>query len=59
MNTSLFLCPESKAHAKDGMQLESDLREERDHYQSLLSEYTHLKERHADLKEEMTISTVR
>uniref|UniRef100_A0A673W9K5 Unconventional myosin-Va-like n=1 Tax=Salmo trutta TaxID=8032 RepID=A0A673W9K5_SALTR len=46
------------AHAKDGMQLESDLCEERDHYQSLLSEYTHLKERHADLKEEMTISMI-
>uniref|UniRef100_A0A8C7PP70 Myosin VAb n=1 Tax=Oncorhynchus mykiss TaxID=8022 RepID=A0A8C7PP70_ONCMY len=47
---------ESKAQAKVGMQLESDIREERDHYQSLLSEYTRLKERHADLKEEMTIS---
>uniref|UniRef100_A0A8C7GCP6 Myosin VAb n=1 Tax=Oncorhynchus kisutch TaxID=8019 RepID=A0A8C7GCP6_ONCKI len=44
------------AQAKVGMQLESDIREERDHYQSLLSEYTRLKERHADLKEEMTIS---
>uniref|UniRef100_A0A8C7MAS4 Myosin VAb n=1 Tax=Oncorhynchus kisutch TaxID=8019 RepID=A0A8C7MAS4_ONCKI len=48
----------SKAQAKVGMQLESDIREERDHYQSLLSEYTRLKERHADLKEEMTISVI-
>uniref|UniRef100_A0A8C7VET8 Myosin VAb n=1 Tax=Oncorhynchus mykiss TaxID=8022 RepID=A0A8C7VET8_ONCMY len=46
------------AQAKVGMQLESDIREERDHYQSLLSEYTRLKERHADLKEEMTISVI-
>uniref|UniRef100_A0AAZ3NV52 Myosin VAb n=1 Tax=Oncorhynchus tshawytscha TaxID=74940 RepID=A0AAZ3NV52_ONCTS len=48
----------SKAQTKVGMQLESDIREERDHYQSLLSEYTRLKERHADLKEEMTISVI-
>uniref|UniRef100_A0AAZ3P529 Myosin VAb n=1 Tax=Oncorhynchus tshawytscha TaxID=74940 RepID=A0AAZ3P529_ONCTS len=48
----------NKAQTKVGMQLESDIREERDHYQSLLSEYTRLKERHADLKEEMTISVI-
>uniref|UniRef100_A0AAZ3S3L6 Myosin VAb n=1 Tax=Oncorhynchus tshawytscha TaxID=74940 RepID=A0AAZ3S3L6_ONCTS len=47
------------SQTKVGMQLESDIREERDHYQSLLSEYTRLKERHADLKEEMTISVSR
>uniref|UniRef100_A0A673WJB8 Unconventional myosin-Va-like n=1 Tax=Salmo trutta TaxID=8032 RepID=A0A673WJB8_SALTR len=53
------LIQEQSQQIADGMQLESDLCEERDHYQSLLSEYTHLKERHADLKEEMTISMTR
>uniref|UniRef100_A0A4W5MHJ1 Myosin VAb n=1 Tax=Hucho hucho TaxID=62062 RepID=A0A4W5MHJ1_9TELE len=55
---TLLLHSPTKAHAKDSVQLESDLRDERDHYQSLLSEYTHLKERHVDLKEEMTLSMI-
>ncbi|XP_041734564.1 unconventional myosin-Va isoform X2 [Coregonus clupeaformis] len=49
---------ETQAHAKDRKQLERDLSEERDRYQSLLSEYRQLEERHADLKEEMNLSMI-
>ncbi|XP_071752801.2 unconventional myosin-Va-like isoform X1 [Centroberyx gerrardi] len=47
---------ESKTSVENTKQLEKDLTEERSRYQSLLSEYLHLEERHGDLKEEMNIS---
>ncbi|KAM3869682.1 unconventional myosin-Va-like [Diretmus argenteus] len=48
---------EIKTNVENTEQLEKDLTEERTRYQSLLSEYLHLEERHGDLKEEMNHNT--
>uniref|UniRef100_A0A3P9DQS3 Unconventional myosin-Va n=1 Tax=Maylandia zebra TaxID=106582 RepID=A0A3P9DQS3_9CICH len=48
---------EIQTNAENTKQLEEDLTEERSRYQSLLSEYLHLEERHRDLKEQMDLNT--